>query len=106
MMVNSAKVTLDKFAIFGGTPAFAEQLHVGRPNIGDRARLLDLFNKILDTKRLSNMGPMEREFEQRVAKMIGVRHCIAMCNATVALEITIRALGLTGEVLVPCALTT
>jgi dTDP-4-amino-4,6-dideoxygalactose transaminase len=101
MMVNSAKVTLDKFAIFGGTPAFAEQLHVGRPNIGDRARLLDLFNKILDTKRLSNMGPMEREFEQRVAKMIGVRHCIAMCNATVALEITIRALGLTGEVLVP-----
>src|SRR6185369_3387994 len=39
--------------------------------------------------------------EQRVAKMLGVRHCIAMCNATVALEITIRALGLTGEVLVP-----
>ena len=101
MMVDSAKVTLDKFAIFGGPPAFAEQLHVGRPNIGDRARLLELFNKILDTKRLSNMGPMEREFEKRVAEMLGVRHCIAMCNATVALEITIRALGLTGEVLVP-----
>ena len=36
-----------------------------------------------------------------MAEMLGVRHCIAMCNATVALEITIRALGLTGEVLVP-----
>jgi dTDP-4-amino-4,6-dideoxygalactose transaminase len=94
-------MSLDEFAIFGGTPAFAEQLHVGRPNIGERARLLELFNRILDTKRLSNMGPFEREFEQRVAEMLGVKHCIAMCNATVALEIAIRALGLTGEVLVP-----
>jgi dTDP-4-amino-4,6-dideoxygalactose transaminase len=29
------------------------------------------------------------------------KHCIAMCNATVALEIAIRAAGLKGEVLVP-----
>ena len=95
------KASLDEFAIFGGTPAFAEQLHVGRPNIGDRSRLLGLFNQILDTKRLSNMGPLEREFEHRVAEMLGVKHCIAICNATVALEIAIRALGLTGEVIVP-----
>jgi len=32
---------------------------------------------------------------------VGVRHCIAMCNATIGLEIAIRAAGLTGEVLVP-----
>jgi dTDP-4-amino-4,6-dideoxygalactose transaminase len=101
MMSEILKTSLDEFAIFGGAPAFAEQLHVGRPNIGDRAHLLGLFNQILDTKRLSNMGPLEREFEQRVAEMLGVKHCIAMCNATVALEIAIRALGLTGEVIVP-----
>jgi dTDP-4-amino-4,6-dideoxygalactose transaminase len=101
MMSEMLKTSLDELAIFGGTPAFAEQLHVGRPNIGDRARLLGLFNQILDTKRLSNMGPLEREFEQRVAEKLGVKHCIAMCNATVALEIAIRALGLTGEVIVP-----
>src|SRR5690606_13062712 len=29
------------------------------------------------------------------------KHCIAMCNATIALEIAIRALGLKGEVIVP-----
>jgi dTDP-4-amino-4,6-dideoxygalactose transaminase len=92
---------VDELAIFGGTPAFKDKLHVGRPNIGDRARLLERFNNILDTKWLSNMGPYEREFEQRVAETIGTRHCIAICNATVALEIAIRALGLTGEVLVP-----
>ena len=95
------KNSLNELAIFGGSPAFAEQLHVGRPNIGGRERLLERFNKILDTKWLSNMGPYEREFEQRVAEMLGVKHCIAMCNATVALEIAIRALGMTGEVIVP-----
>ena len=36
-----------------------------------------------------------------MAEFIGVKHCIATCNATVALEIVIRALGLTGEVIVP-----
>lgn len=63
--------------------------------------MLERFNDILDTKWLSNMGPYEREFERRLADMLGVKHCIAMCNATVALEIAIRALGMTGEVIVP-----
>ena len=42
-----------------------------------------------------------REFESRISDFTGVRHCIATCNGTVALEIAIRALGLTGEVIVP-----
>lgn len=85
----------------GGRPAFTEQLHVGRPNIGDRARLLDRVGQIVETRWLSNGGPFEHEFEQRVAAVAGVKHCIAMCNATVALEIAIRALDLRGEVIVP-----
>jgi dTDP-4-amino-4,6-dideoxygalactose transaminase len=32
---------------------------------------------------------------------LGVKHCIAMCNGTVALEIAIRALDLAGEVILP-----
>jgi dTDP-4-amino-4,6-dideoxygalactose transaminase len=42
-----------------------------------------------------------QEFERLVADLLGVKHCIAMCNGTVALEIAIRALGLQGEVIVP-----
>lgn len=95
------KPSLGEFAIFGGTPAFSEMLHVGRPNIGKRDRLLERLDNILETRWFSNMGPYEREFEQRVADLMGVKHCIAMCNATIALEIAIRALGLTGEVIVP-----
>ncbi len=88
-------------AFFGGPPAFDVKLHVGRPNIGARDRLLERLNDIIDRRWLTNNGVYVREFETRVASLLGVKHCIAMCNGTVALEITIRALGLTGEVLVP-----
>lgn len=92
---------LDELAIFGGEPAFADKLHVGRPNIGDRDRLLERINDILDRRWLTNAGVYVQEFERRIADMVGVQHCIAMCNGTVALEIAIRALGLKGEVIVP-----
>ena len=95
------KDDLNQLAIFGGVPSFREKLHVGRPNIGDRARLLERFNKILDDRCLTNNGPYVREFERRIADFVGVKHCVAMCNATVALEIVIKALGLTREVIVP-----
>ncbi len=99
--MNPVHKTFDQLAILGGEPAFAEKLHVGRPNIGDRARLLERINDILDRRWLTNAGVYVREFERRVAEMMGVRHCIAMCNGTVALEIAIRALGFKGEVIVP-----
>lgn len=95
------KTDIAELAINGGAPAFDQPLHVGRPNIGDRAALMQRIETLLDNRWLSNGGPFEREFEQKIADMVGVKHCIAMCNATVALEIVIRALDLTGEVIVP-----
>jgi len=94
-------VSSDNLAIFGGKAAFAEPLHVGRPNQGDRRRLFDRLGEMLDRNWLSNNGPFVQELEQRIAEHVGVRHCVAMCNATVALEIAVRALGLSGEVIVP-----
>ncbi|HET9034263.1 MAG TPA: DegT/DnrJ/EryC1/StrS family aminotransferase [Dokdonella sp.] len=88
-------------AINGAPPAFEQPLHVGRPNIGDRDAFLQRVNQILDSQWLTNNGPMVQEFEQRIATHLGVKHCVAMCNGTIALEIAIRALGLGGEVIVP-----
>jgi dTDP-4-amino-4,6-dideoxygalactose transaminase len=90
-----------RLAILGGEPAFRDQLHVGQPNIGDRQRLLVRIGDLLDRKWLTNNGPLVHEFESQVAQHAGVKHCIATCNATVALEIAIRATGLSGEVIVP-----
>ncbi|MBZ2208613.1 DegT/DnrJ/EryC1/StrS family aminotransferase [Massilia soli] len=88
-------------AVNGAVPAFDELLHVGRPNMGDRAAFMQYAADIFDRRWLSNNGPLVQEFEGEVARHLGVKHCVAMCNGTIALEIAIRALGLTGEVIVP-----
>lgn len=95
------KDSVEELASLGGIPAFSEPLHVGRPNIGDRAAFLARINDLLDRRWLTNNGPFVQEFERRITDFLGVRHCIAMCNATIALEIVARALGLHGEVIVP-----
>lgn len=96
-----SKVNGQGLALFGAPPAFTEKVHVGRPNIGNREALVRRINDMLDRNWLTNDGPYVQEFEKRIAEFVGVRHCVAMCNGTVALEIAIRALGLTGEVIVP-----
>jgi dTDP-4-amino-4,6-dideoxygalactose transaminase len=82
-------------------PIFEQPLHVGRPNIGSRETFLKYVGDIFDRRWLSNNGPLVQELESRIADYLGVKHCVAMCNGTVALEIAIRALGLEGEVIVP-----
>ena len=88
-------------AINGAPPAFEQQLHVGRPNIGNREEFMKYVDDIFERRWLTNDGPMVHQLEQRVAELHHVKHCVAMCNGTVALEIAIRALGLEGEVIVP-----
>lgn len=95
------KSSLDDLAIFGGPPLFREQLHVGRPTVSDHEELLKRVRGVLESGWLSNDGPQVREFERRIAEIVGVHHCISMCNATTALQVVARAAKLTGEVIVP-----
>ena len=95
------KTSVNGLALFGGQAAFDEALHVGRPNIGERGQFLARVNEMFDQRRLSNNGPFARELEEKLAAFLGVKHCIAVCNATIALEIAARALGLRGEVIIP-----
>lgn len=95
------KGVLKDLAVFGGKPAFGEMMHVGRPNIGDRGKFKERVDDILDRRWLTNAGRYVQEFEKRIAEFVGVEHCVAVCNATIALEIAIRASGMKGEVIVP-----
>ena len=95
------KSKVSDLALLGGPPVFYDQIHVGRPNIGDREQLLGRITNILDSKWFTNNGPYVKEFEKSITRNLGVKHCIAICNGTVALEIAIRALGLAGEVICP-----
>lgn len=95
------KRTIEDLALFGGAPLFAEARHVGRPNVGNRERFMARMAEMLDRNWLTNKGPFVTELEAALARFVGVKHCICMCNGTVALEIACRALGLRGEVIVP-----
>jgi dTDP-4-amino-4,6-dideoxygalactose transaminase len=100
-MAPAMKNGIEDLVIFGGYPVFDDKLHVGRPNIGNRQRFLDLMNDMIDRRWFTNEGPYVKELEKKIVEYIGAKHCIAMCNGTIALEIAIRALELKGEVIVP-----
>src|SRR5262249_20899297 len=95
------KAALPDLAIFGGTPAFKEELHVGRPNVLGREAFLARVEDVLDRRRLTNAGPYARELERGFDLALSVAHCVAVTNATLGLGILAKALGLTGEVIVP-----
>src|SRR5690349_17839016 len=85
-------------AVLGGRPLFAEPRFVGTPNFGDLERLQEAWADILARRWLTNNGRYVQQFEARVAQLAGVPHAVAMCNATLALQVLFRALGLRGEV--------
>ena len=97
----ATKKSIDDFAIFGGEPSFQQQLHVGRPNIGNKELLLKRIGDVVDRRWLTNSGPCVEEFEKLLRQLLGVTHCEAMCNATDGLQLAMRAMGMNGEVIVP-----
>jgi dTDP-4-amino-4,6-dideoxygalactose transaminase len=101
MQKHKTIISASDLAVNGARPSFDKPIHVGRPNIGDRETFIKYVNEILDSRWLSNNGPLVERLEKQISELLGVKNCVAMCNGTVALEIAIRAVGLTGEVIVP-----
>jgi dTDP-4-amino-4,6-dideoxygalactose transaminase len=98
------KQKLSQLTIFGGPPSFFDALHVGCPNVPQgeaRQQFLQSVSELLERRWLTNHGPLVAEFERTLAQKLGVRHVIAVCNATQGLQIAAQACGLTGEVIVP-----
>lgn len=95
------KSSVPQLAAFGGRPLFPQPLHVGQPVITDHELLLSDLDRVLRSGQLTNHGPQVRAFEEAVCGVAGTRHCIALCNATTALQVAARALQLTGELIMP-----
>src|SRR5699024_6281195 len=56
-------------------------------------------NKIWNSRWLTNMGPLSKELEQRLSKHLKLDHLLFVTNGTVALQMAIKALNLTGEII-------
>jgi dTDP-4-amino-4,6-dideoxygalactose transaminase len=88
-----------KLVIFGGTPAFDDKIFVTRPVVPTMEELTPLLKEILTTKWLTNDGPYVQEFEKELRKYLGVPHCSTYCNGTLALQLCVQGLRLSGEVI-------
>lgn len=77
-----------------------ERIPLVRPRIADSGKVAGHIRKILETGILTN-GPYVRAFEDRAARFLGVRHCIAVASCTSGLMLTLRAAELRGDVIVP-----
>ena len=74
---------------------------VGRPNVLDRELFLRRVGQIIDSAVHTNDGPFVKHLETLVQETLAVPHCVAVANATLALELVLQSLSRTGEVIVP-----
>jgi perosamine synthetase len=65
-------------------------------------RELERLRDVLD-RQYVNDGPLAREFERRIAKLVGARHAVAVTSGTAAIALALMAAGIGpgDEVLVP-----
>ena len=74
---------------------------VNEPKFGAREK--ELLNQCIDTGWVSSDGPFIKQFEQLFASFIGVKHGVAVCNGTAAIEASLFALDVRegDEVIMP-----
>lgn len=59
----------------------------------------DYLKGIWDRQWLTNNGPLVQELEEKLKNYLGVKHLIYVNNGTIALQIAIKALGVSGEII-------
>jgi len=95
------KQHLNQLAMFGGKPLFSTPLVVGQPDLSAQNQMLRRIQDVLKSGWITNNGPLVKQFEDEICTMTGARHCVAVCNGTMALQIMAKSCGLKGEVIMP-----
>src|ERR1700674_2765173 len=82
------------------TPAFPKMLPIVDPEGVPGEEFLEEVRGILASKQLTN-GAYVRKFEEAAAEYLGVAHCVAVSSCTAWLLLVLKALDLSGEVILP-----
>ncbi len=87
-------------ALLGGAPVFERKIPIVRPFLPDLSQLTSGLQEML-TSGMVTKGRYLHEFEEAVAKHLGVNHVVGVSSCTTGMMLAHRCLGLTGEVIVP-----
>lgn len=87
-------------AVHHEAPAFEERFPFMRPTLPDLKDVLEEYQSAYRTGLLTNAGIVAR-LEAAVADRLGVKHCVAVSSCTSGLMMVLRALRLSGEIILP-----
>ena len=74
---------------------------VGKPNIAPVATYAARVQEVMESGWLTNNGPQVRMLETQLSELLGVRNVVLVSNATLGLQLALRALVPDGEVILP-----
>ena len=74
-------------------------INVTKPFLPDIEEYITYVRGIWDRNWLTNNGPLVNDLELRLKEYLNVKHLLYLGNGTIALQIAIKALGLTGEII-------
>ena len=98
--MTTSSPTPSKPATHGGAPGFSERFRFIKPTLPDLQAVVAQYQSSYKGGLITN-GSIVQGFERAVAERLGVKHCIAVSSCTSGLMLVLRALGVTGEVIVP-----
>lgn len=76
-----------------------EKIYVTRPSMPPYEEYIEMIKPLWDTHNLTNMGTYHRELEKELENYLGVDNVSLMSNGHMALEMTLQAMNLSGEVI-------
>ena len=76
-----------------------EQILVTRSSMPDMDEYMNEIQSVWDSHWLTNMGPKHRELQEKLQEYLGVENVELLTNGHMALEMTLQAMNLQGEVI-------
>ena len=74
-------------------------INVTSPFLPPKEEYLKYIDKIYENKWLTNLGPFAGQLELQLKEFLGLEHLLFLNNGTIALQIAMKALNLTGEII-------
>src|ERR1700722_15875411 len=81
-------------------PLFRERFRFIHPTLPALDRVISEYRQVFQQGLITN-GALVARLEAAVSERLGARHCVAVSSCTSGLMLTMKALGLRGEVILP-----
>ena len=74
-------------------------INITKPFLPDMNEYVSYLEGIWEREWLTNNGPLVNDLEMKLKEFLGVRHLLFLGNGTIAIQIAIKALQLSGEII-------